>query len=54
MSGGKCELLWKILCFSCYTGEFVSDRGRLLGMIQGIRGLKSGWQNGETKVMKVA
>ena len=40
----------KILCISCHCGRFVGDGGQLLGMIEG---LKSGWQNRETKVMMV-
>ena len=36
---GKCEpimmVLWKILCISCYTGEFADDSERLLSIIGG-------------------
>ena len=40
-------VLWKI-CISCCSGEFAGDRGRLLGMIDGIEGTRewvAEWRN---------
>ena len=42
------KVLWKILYISCCTGEFAGDRGRLLGMIEGIDGTEEWmdeWRN---------
>ena len=38
--------------FNAATVEsFIGDRGRLLDMMKSLKGLKSGWLNGETMVM---